>query len=406
MKKSKFAVPFPNMPEISGISMSAVESGIKYNDRLDLMLVEFCEDTQVVGVFTKSQTASYSVEWCRECLNNGIARGLVVNSGNANVFTGSAGIKTVEETAKTTANIIDCIEKKIFVSSTGVIGEVLPYEKITSQLPTLKQNLSSDSWKDIADAINTTDTFTKGVTKIAMIDGVEVKINGIAKGSGMIAPNMATMLAYIFTDANISSHILQELLSNGSEKSFNSITVDSDTSTSDTVLLFATCKAEHRKIQNTNDRLLDFKAKLNELLLELAHLVVKDGEGISKFVTINVKGAVSDKSAKSIGLTIANSPLVKTAIAGEDPNWGRIVMAVGKTDEPVECDKLSIWIGDILIAQYGELDPSYKEEEAVKYMKGDNIEITVDIGIGQGGHTVWTTDLTHEYITINADYRS
>lgn len=407
MKTSKFATPFPKMPSVEGVNFSAVKSGIRYKNKLDLMLAEFCQGTEVAGVFTKSKTCSYPVIWCRECLKKKTARGLVVNSGNANVFTGEEGIKAVKETVKTVAKEIGCKEEEVFVSSTGVIGEILPYQKIIYNLPAMKQSLSPDCWEDITTAISTTDTFPKGAVRTAKIDGVEVKINGIAKGSGMIAPNMATMLSYIFTDANISSEVLQKLLSEICEKSFNSITVDSDTSTSDTVLLFATGKANQQKISDINDpKLADFKTKLNEIMVELAQLIVKDGEGVSKFVTINVKGAESDKSAKIIGLSVANSPLVKTAIAGEDPNWGRVVMAVGKSEESVDQKKLSISFGDIVIAVDGGLSPSYKEEDAAKYMKNDNIEINVDLGLGQGSATIWTTDLTYEYIKINADYRS
>jgi len=401
MKISPFATPFPEMPAIDGVKFASYKCGVKYSDKLDLLLVEFVENTQVAGVYTKSKTAAPCIYWNKKALQNGTARGLVVNSGNANAFTGEHGKQAVQAITAKTADLLGCDATQIFNSSTGVIGEKLPYEKIVDALPKLSENLNAEDIENAAEAITTTDTFTKGLSTTAEIGGVEVKINGIAKGSGMIAPNMATMLAYVFTDAAIPSDTLQKLLSEGCEKSFNSITVDSDTSTSDALMLFATGKAG-----NNNDDLTDFKAKLEELLIGLAQLIVKDGEGVSKFITIKVEGAVDNASAKKIALTIGNSPLVKTAIAGEDANWGRIVAAVGKAEEQVEQEKLSIWIGDLQPAKNGELNPDYSEEPAEQYMKNDNINITVDVGLGDGTATIWTTDLTHEYISINADYRS
>ncbi|MBT4934007.1 MAG: bifunctional glutamate N-acetyltransferase/amino-acid acetyltransferase ArgJ [Rhodospirillaceae bacterium] len=393
---------FPSLPALDGVRLGAGEAGIRYQGRNDLMVVEMAANTTVAGVFTRSLTASAPVEWCRKALSGGQAQVLIVNSGNANAFTGQAGVYSVERTVEAAADLFSCRPSKVFVASTGVIGETLADDKLTAALPGLEGSLDGDNWHDAAQAIMTTDTFSKGASRTAMIGDVEVTINGIAKGSGMIAPDMATMLAFVFTDADIPADTLQELLAAGSEKSFNAITVDSDTSTSDTLMLFATAKAGN----NTTAPLDDFTAKLDELLIDLAGQVVRDGEGATKFISVTVNGAADDGAAKRIGLCIANSPLVKTAIAGEDANWGRIVMAVGKAGEKADRDKLAIDIGGIRVAADGMVVPGYDETPVAEHMKGAEIDILVDVGIGDGNATVWTCDLTHGYITINADYRS
>jgi glutamate N-acetyltransferase/amino-acid N-acetyltransferase len=406
-KKSPLASSFPDMPEIVGVKFAVAEAGIKYKNRTDVMLAEIAEGSTVAGVFTKSRTASANIVWGKKILPTGTARLLIVNSGNSNAFNGKAGEDSVERIVKSAAEKWGCHENEIYPCSTGVIGQPLPDSKITDVLDSLKQNLKSNIWQEAASAIMTTDTFPKGVTTSAVIDGAVVTINGFAKGSGMIAPDMATMLAYIFTDAAISHAALQKIFLEGIEKSFNSITVDSDTSTSDTALIFATGQAGNPKITSAHDpRLAEFTAKLHQLLLELAHLVVRDGEGATKFIKVDVTGASDDKAAKVIAMSIANSPLVKTAIAGEDANWGRIVMAVGKSGEEADRDKMSVSIGGTVIVKDGQLNPDYVEETVTRHMQGQNIELATDVGIGKGKATVWTCDLTHEYITINADYRS
>lgn len=403
MKKSPLAPEsFPQMPSIQGVELASGEAGVKYKNRTDLMLAKMAEGTVIAGCFTKSKTASANILWGREALAQGKARVLIVNSGNSNAFNGRSGEESVERIVNFAAELLQCDNKEVYPCATGVIGQPLPDEKITKALPVLKNNLKTDSWEEAARAIMTTDTFPKGSTRVAKIGNTEVKINGIAKGSGMIAPDMATMLSYIFTDANIEKKKLQEIFSRCVEKSFNSITVDSDTSTSDTALLFATGKAGNDKSANLDD----FEHKLQELLLDLAHQIVKDGEGATKFVTVTVTGAESNKAAKVIALSIANSPLVKTAIAGEDANWGRIVMAVGKAGEQANRDAMSIAIGGIVIVKDGQLNPDYVESEVTKHMKGQNISIEAYVGVAKGNATVWTCDLTHEYISINADYRN
>lgn len=408
MKTSPFApAAFPTLPVISGVKLSAAACGIKYKDRTDVMVAEMAPGTSVAGVFTKSLTASANIQWGRKVLPRGMARLLIVNSGNANAFNGKAGEDSIERIVSTGATVFNCHKEEIFPSSTGVIGQPLPDEKITKALQGIRQTLKADSWEAAARAIMTTDTFPKGATRTVQIGDTPVTINGIAKGSGMIAPDMATMLSYLFTDAAIPSPILQELFVPCIARSFNSITVDGDTSTSDTALLFATGQAKHTPITDANSPLLTaFKHALQDLLIELAQLVVKDGEGASKFITIKVTGAESEAAARKIGLSIGNSPLVKTAIAGEDANWGRIVMAVGKAGERAERDKMSVSIGNIPIVSNGQLQPGYDETPVAKHMKGRNIDIVVDVGIASGEATVWTCDLTHEYIAINADYRS
>jgi glutamate N-acetyltransferase/amino-acid N-acetyltransferase len=397
---------FPNIPPIPGVQMASGSCGVRYSGKLDVLLIELSDSTQVAGTFTKSQTAAAPIDWCKKSMKNGQACALIVNSGNANAFNGAAGNASVERTASCVSKILDCAKEDVFVASTGVIGEVLPDHKITDSLAELKKNLGID-WKAAAEAISTTDTYPKGSFRKVNIGKTEVIIGGIAKGSGMIAPNMATMLAFIFTDANLSSDLLQSLLSKSVDKSFNSITVDSDTSTSDTVLLFATGKAKHENILTQNDTILrDFKHALDRVALDLAHQIVRDGEGATKFIEITVSGAADDDAARKIGLAIANSPLVKTAIAGEDANWGRVVMAVGKSGEKADRDKLCISMGGIEIAAFGQAVDGYDEVPVANHMKSQEINIGVDVGVGDGFASVWTCDLTHGYITINADYRS
>ena len=397
---------FPIISDISGVGMTSVACGVKYSGKLDLLFAEFDVGTQVAGVFTQSQTAAAPVEWCKKALLQGKARALVVNSGNANAFTGKSGDNAVRLTAEYASKIVNSKPDEIFIASTGVIGEQLPHKKITDAIVDLDIEACID-WRSAAEAIGTTDTFPKGSTEKVMVDDTEVLISGIAKGSGMIAPNMATMLAFIFTDASISSDILQLLLKDSVEKSFNRITVDSDTSTSDSVLLFSTCKAKHLYIKNYNQKeLKEFKAGLDRVLLDLAHQIVCDGEGATKFIEINVSGADNNDAAKEIGFSIANSPLVKTAIAGEDANWGRIVMAVGKSGQKANRDTLAISIGGIQIACNGQAVEGYNEMPVAQHMKGSSIVIDVDVGVSNGLSKVWTCDLTHGYIDINADYRT
>lgn len=393
---------FPDLPVVKGVRLAAGKAGIKYKGRTDLLVAEMTPQTTCAGVFTKSLTASAPVDWCRKALPGGLAEVLIVNSGNSNAFTGKAGVASVERTVEAAADLFSCRPSKVFVASTGVIGEPLPDDRITAILPDVRESLNEANWKAAAEAIMTTDTFAKGATRTAEIGGKMVTLNGIAKGSGMIAPDMATMLAYVFTDAAIPADKLQDLLVAGTEKSFNAITVDSDTSTSDTLMLFATAEAGNDPTASLND----FAAKLEDLLVDLAQQVVRDGEGATKFITVNVTGADDDGAAKRIGLAIANSPLVKTAIAGEDANWGRIVMAVGKAGEKADRDKLAIKIGGVDITADGQVIDGYDEAPVAKHMLGSDIDIWVDVGIGTGHAIVWTCDLTHGYITINADYRS
>lgn len=398
---------FPELAPIPGVRLAAFACGIRYTARNDLMLAELAPGSAIAGVFTRSLTAGAPVIWCRRCLSGGKVRAIIVNSGNSNVFTGRAGEEVVEQTAATAARLLGCDPRQIFISSTGVIGEPPPGEKIIGALPRVVQLLSADLWEPAARAIMTTDTFPKGATATAMIDGVEVRLNGFAKGSGMIAPDMATMLAYVFTDAALSPAVLQPLLAAATDRSFNCMTVDGDTSTSDTVLLCATQQARHAPIPNASDRRLTaFRRALDAVMVDLAQQVARDGEGAQKFVTIEVTGAATARAARRIGLTIGNSPLVKTALSAGDPNWGRIVMAVGKAGEKIDPDRLAISIGEIPILAGGGPVPGYDEAPVAVYMKGHEITITVDVGIGRGKATVWTCDLTHRYIDINASYRS
>jgi glutamate N-acetyltransferase/amino-acid N-acetyltransferase len=364
----------------------------------------------VGGVLTRSKTASAPVEWCREHLPAGSARALVVNSGNANAFTGMRGRQAVEATAAAAAQAAGCAPGEVFIASTGVIGEPLEPARFTHKLEELAGQAQAGRLPDAARAIMTTDTFPKAATAQAEIGGASITVNGIAKGSGMIAPDMATMLGFLFTDAPLSPTVAQTLCADGVRDSFNAITVDGDTSTSDTVLLFATGAAREKGAPEISDpddpRLAPLREAVNSVMRDLAHQIVKDGEGASKFITVTVEGAESDEAARTIAFSIANSPLVKTAFAGEDPNWGRIVMAVGKAGEAADRDRLSIWFGPILVADGGEVAPDYREEDGASYMKGSELEVRVNVGVGAGCSTVWTCDLTDRYVAINADYRS
>ena len=399
---------FPSLPPLAGVRLSSGAAGVRYKDRTDVVLVVLAPGTQVAGVFTKSKTSSAPVDWCKANLKRAVARALVVNSGNANAFTGKAGFEGVRQVAESAAAVVGCRPGEVFMASTGVIGEPLPANKITRLLGTLAEEGSAAGWRAAAEAIMTTDTYPKLATVSALIDGKRVTINGIAKGSGMIAPDMATMLSFVFTDANLPGPVLQDLLSAAVKPSFNAITVDSDTSTSDTLLLFATGKgAHHSPVTKSSDkRLNDFRQKLDSVMLSLALQVVRDGEGAQKLIRIDVSGAESDDAARRIAMSVANSPLVKTAIAGEDANWGRVVMAVGKAGEAADRDKLRIAFGNQVVAEKGERAPKYNEAAATRAVKGREVEIAIDIGLGKGNARVWTCDLTHGYIDINGSYRS
>jgi glutamate N-acetyltransferase/amino-acid N-acetyltransferase len=398
---------FPTLPPVPGVRLAAGACGIRYKGRTDLLFVELDPGTTVAGVFSRSSMPSAPVEWCRKAVGSGRARAIVVNSGNANAFTGRIGAASVARTVAATARLVGCEQREIFVASTGVIGEPLPDERITAALPGLRESLSAETWPAAAAAIMTTDTFAKAATRTARIAGTRVVINGIVKGSGMIAPNMGTMLAFVFTDARIPAQALRTLLKSANDRSFNSITVDGDTSTSDTVLLCATGEAGNKAAASAaSAQLRDFRAKLDEVMQDLAQQVVRDGEGAQKLIRVTAKGAVSETSARRIALAIANSPLVKTAIAGEDANWGRLVMAVGKSGERAVPARLGIRIGGVEVARKGMRVTGYDEAPVALHMKGREIDLEVDIGLGRGRATVWTCDLTHGYISINADYRS
>ncbi|WP_029010646.1 bifunctional glutamate N-acetyltransferase/amino-acid acetyltransferase ArgJ [Azospirillum halopraeferens] len=399
---------FPTLPPLAGVRLATANSGIRYKGRDDLLVAVLDPGTTVAGVLTRSLAASAPVEWCRMALPHGLGRALVVNAGNANAFTGKAGDATVQATVRAAAQIAGCAPEEVYVASTGVIGQPLAPDAIARVLPVPGDApATAAAWEAAARAIMTTDTFAKGATRTAKIGGTTVTLNGFCKGSGMIAPDMATMLGFIFTDAAIPAPALQGMLSALTEKTFNAITVDSDTSTSDTVLLFATGRAGNAPVSQADEAgLIEFRAALEDLMMDLAHQIVRDGEGATKFVAIRVSGAESDAAAKRIGLTIANSPLVKTAIAGEDANWGRIVMAVGKAGERADRDRLKISIGGTLICAEGMEMPGYDEAPVAAHMKGKEIDIAVDLGLGSGRATVWTCDLTHGYIDINGSYRS
>ncbi|MDO8358778.1 MAG: bifunctional glutamate N-acetyltransferase/amino-acid acetyltransferase ArgJ [Devosia sp.] len=398
---------YPELPVIAGVRFATAEAGIKYKGRTDVLLAAFDPGTSVAGVFTRSKCPSAPVDWCRDNLGRGVARALLVNSGNANAFTGMKGRTTVEVSAAHAAKALGIGPGEVFLASTGVIGEPLDPAKFEAVTGDMATRLEPGRWMDAARAIMTTDTYPKLATATADFDGVTVSIAGIAKGSGMIAPDMATMLSFVFTDAPISAPVLQALLQPLIERSFNSITVDSDTSTSDTCLVFATGKAGIEPIVSADDpRAKLFAAALGDVLHDLALLVVRDGEGATKMVTVTVEGATTDASAFRIAQSIANSPLVKTAIAGEDANWGRVVMAVGKAGEPADRDKLSIAFGDFTVAERGERAAGYDEAAASAYMKNQDLELRVGLGLGSGTARVVTCDLTHGYIDINGSYRS
>lgn len=406
LETSPLARPFPQLPPIAGVTLRVARAHYKAWDRCDLTLVEVAPGTAIAGVFTKSACASSEVELGREHSKAGRARALVVNAGNSNAFTGYRGREAVEQIMAQVAEALDCSPAEVFVSSTGVIGVPLPKDKAREGVAAA---LSSNpcGWEEAASAIGTTDTFTKGAGASAMVGQTRVELAGFIKGSGMIAPDMATMLGYIFTDAAIEPGFLQEMMSQANAASFSCITVDGDTSTSDTVLLFATGKAGNAPITGWTDPGADaFYSALLQVCRELAHLVVRDGEGAQKFIEIAVAGAASDESARRVGLSIANSPLVKTAIAGGDANWGRVVMAVGKAGEPADRDRLSIGFGGTWAARDGQPLPDYDETPVARHLSGQDIRIDVDLGVGDGRATVWTCDLTHGYIAINADYRS
>ena len=404
---SPLARPFPALRPLAGVRLAAAAAGIRYADRTDLILASFDPGTRVAGVFTRNKCPGAPVDWCRAALAGGSARGLVVNAGNANVFTGRAGIAATGESAAAAARLLGCLPSEIFLASTGVIGETLPHHKIVAALPSLYATLADDGWRDAARGIMTTDTFPKGAMRTARIGNTEVRLQGIAKGSGMIAPDLATMLCFVATDAALPSAVLQALLQAGVARSFHRTTVDSDTSTSDTVLLFATGAAGNTPVHDAADVSLDdFAASLDAVLLDLALLVVRDGEGAAKLIRIDVSGAVSDASAQRVAMSVANSPLVKTAIAGEDANWGRIVMAVGKSGEPADRDLLSVGIGGTWMARQGALVAGYDEAPVAAHMRGFEVSVAVDLGLGGGAATAWTCDLTHGYIDINGSYRS
>jgi len=395
------------MPPIAGVAVAGMACGLKPGGVKDLFLADLAPGTAIAGVLTRSKCPAATVDWCRQMLPGGRARAVVVNSGNANAFTGDRGQAAVARTVAAAAEVFGCPPEEIFVASTGVIGEPLPSDHIAGSLPALSTRVSADAWPTAAEAIMTTDTFPKGASRRAEIADAQVTLNGIAKGSGMIGPDMATMLAFVFTDAAIDPGVLQALVRRGSDRSFNCITVDGDTSTNDTVLLLATGKAEHPRIHDPKDpRLRDFTRQLDDLMIDLAQQIARDGEGAQKLVTIHVSGAASARAARRIGLSIGNSPLVKTAIAGEDANWGRIVMAVGKAGERAERDRLSIAFGGVEIARDGRVVAAYDEAPVSQHLRGREIEIAVDVGVGRGKATVWTCDLTHGYVDINADYRS
>ena len=400
----------PGMPAIAGVRLATAAAGIKYKDRTDVLMAIFDPGTTVAGVFTRSKCPSAPVEWCRTKVKGGKARALVVNSGNANAFTGKTGRDAVTFTAALASKAAGCKQAEIFLASTGVIGEPLKAMQFTGVMDGLVRQAKPEFFHEAAKAIMTTDTFPKVATATAKLGKAKVTINGIAKGAGMIAPDMATMLSFIFTDAPIAAPALQKILSETVVDTFNAVTIDGDTSTSDTLLAFATGQAARSgapKISRAGDaRLKDFRKAFARVLGDLAEQVARDGEGARKLVEIVVEGAVSKPSARRVAMSIANSPLVKTAIAGEDANWGRVVMAVGKAGEPADRDKLSIWFGGIRVAHRGERDPGYDEATVSAAMKKPEISLKVNLGLGKGRDRVLTCDLTKEYVAINGDYRS
>ena len=415
--KSPFAPKdFPAMAPVKGLRFAVAASGERYKDRPDLLLALLPEGAQTAGVFTTSATRAAPVDWCRDILaahHSGAKgpRALVVNAGNANAFTGKAGLETITTIASYLAEQTDCSVSDILMASTGVIGEPVNLSALMEALPTLLKQVQAETlldWQQAAESIVTTDTYPKAASRTCQISGQAVTLAGIAKGSGMIAPNMATMLAFIFTDARIPAPVLQSLLAESVDKSFHCLSVDSDTSTNDTVLLMATGAVDHPAVKGPDDQVLgEFRTVLNELCHDLSMQIIKDAEGISKLISVEMRGAVSDESARQLGLSIVNSPLLKTAIAGGDANWGRVVMALGKAGEPIERDQLTIAIGGVSVAAAGGPVAGYHEDLLAAHLSGRDILIEVDAGTGGAGQaTIWGSDLTHDYIAINADYRS
>ncbi|ODT59420.1 bifunctional glutamate N-acetyltransferase/amino-acid acetyltransferase ArgJ [Phenylobacterium sp.] len=407
---SPLAVPFPKIPPIAGVQLATGRAGFYKHEREDLMVMRFVKGTSGAGVFTRHGVGSAPVDWCRkhlEMTKGADVRALVVNAGCANSFTGKPGADAVRRVASATAKRFDCRQRDVMVASTGVIGVLLDDAKIVQRLPDVEARLTDDGWAGAAQAIMTTDTFPKGAYAEATIDGEKVRIAGICKGSGMIAPDMATMLAFVVTDASISSTALQTLVNLYTRNTFNAVTVDGDRSTNDTLMLFATGQSGAPNITRAGDRrLADFRVKLESVLLDLALQLVRDGEGASKFVKVSVTGAASSASARKIARTICESPLVKTAFAGEDANWGRIVMAVGRADEPIDRDRIKVMFGPLVAAQDGLISPTYDEDKMSAYMKNQELEVSVDVGVGRASATMWTCDLTKQYVAINGDYRS
>jgi glutamate N-acetyltransferase/amino-acid N-acetyltransferase len=407
---SPLAVAFPTIPPIAGVEIATARGGFYKQDRDDLLLMRFAEGTACAGVFTRHGVGSAPVDWCKRQLEVSGGEGvcaLIVNAGCANSFTGRPGADAARRVASGIAKRLDCRQRDVLMASTGVIGVVLDDAKITPHAAELEQRLTADAWLEAARAIMTTDTFAKGSFATAQIDGIPVRIAGIVKGSGMIAPDMATMLAFVATDAAISAAALQTLVSLYTRSTFNSVTVDGDRSTNDTCLLFATAQAGNPRVGRAGDRrLADFREKLEAVMLDLAHQMVRDGEGATKFVKIVINGAESPASARKIARTVAESPLVKTAFAGEDANWGRIVMAVGRADEPINRDRMSVRFGDLVAAQDGVVSASYDEAKMSAYMKRPELEVGVDVGVGRASAVIWTCDLTKRYVEINGDYRS
>ena len=407
MTKSPLVLDYPELHPVAGFSLAVAETGMKYQNRPDLMLLVADTPVAVAGVLTRSKTAAPAVDWCRHILKRGKARAVLVNAGNANAFTGHEGVKIVEDLSNALADTIGSEPTDVLIASTGVIGETPDIRLITQHLADMDKDRKADNWQQAAQAICTTDTFPKATSRKIEIGGQTITITAIAKGSGMIAPDMATMLCFIATDAAITPECLEQITAPCADRSFNAITVDSDTSTSDTLLVLASGRADNPQINNPESADgMAFKDALVEVMIELAQLVVRDGEGASKFITISVTGAADDMAARRIGFAVANSPLVKTAIAGADPNWGRIVMAVGKSGETLMPDKLSITIGGFPVAKDGRRIDGYVEEPVAEYMQGQEIDIAIDVGVAAGDAVVWTCDLTREYIAINADYRS
>ncbi len=413
VKKAKPVSPlapaaFPDLPRIDGVEFAACEAGVRYADRRDVMLIRLAPGTAMAGTFTRSTTRSACVRDCQAKLGLAVpadtGAAIIVNSGNSNAFTGKVGEASVHAITTATATALGIPPSRVFSSSTGVIGEPLPHDRITAALPTLVAGLGDGAIQMAAQAMMTTDTFPKGASATFQGDGGPIHIAGIAKGSGMIAPDMATMLVYLFTDAKISASALQDILSRNMDSTFNAITVDSDTSTSDTLLAAATGRA--KAAPPTGAVLTAFETALTAVMRDLAHQVVRDGEGATKFVEVRVSGAATDADAGRVALAIANSPLVKTAVAGQDPNWGRIVMAIGKSGAQADRDRLTIRLGDIVVARNGWRDPAYNEADGAAYMKQSDLVIGVDMGLGDGKRSIWTCDLTNRYIEINADYRS